>query len=93
MGRSKTQNKRAQQDAKRLKAAGAEDVRINQQQINGKGERVGINRPDLSYKNPKTGKRVNIEYEKTGSNRGAAHKERTLANDPDAKTITFNNSN
>jgi hypothetical protein len=73
IGGSTTQNARVQRDAARLQRAGAQDVRINQQQVNAAGERVGINRPDLQYTNPKTGQRVYIEYERTGSTRGAGH--------------------
>jgi RHS repeat-associated protein len=93
IGRSPTQNARAQRHAEKLQGAGAQDVRINQQQINGAGERVGINRPDLSYTNPKTGQRVNVEYERTGSARGEGHRQRIQANDPDTKVRIYNNSN
>jgi hypothetical protein len=90
VSRSSTQNARAQRDAARLRAAGAEDVRINQQQVNAAGERVGINRPDLHYTNK--GQRVYIEYESPGSTRGPAHRERILANDSSGKVIIRKNA-
>lgn len=90
VSRSSTQNARAQRDAARLRAAGAEDVRINQQQVNAAGERVGINRPDLQYTNK--GQRVSIEYESPGSTRGPAHRKRILANDSSGKVIIRENA-
>lgn len=93
IGSSPTQSARAQRHAEKLEAAGAQDVRINQQQLNGAGERVGINRPDLSYTRPRTGQRVNVEYERSGSTRGEGHRQRIQANDPDAKVRVYNNSN
>lgn len=65
-----------------MKAGGYQDVRVNQQQVNADGDRVGTNRPDLQGTNPKTGQREYIEYDKTTSSRGKPHEERILANDP-----------
>ena len=93
ISQSVKQNARVQRDAARLEQAGARDVRINQQQVNAAGKRVGINRPDLQYTNPKTGQRVTIEYESTGSTRGAVHNQRILTNDPKARVIIRENSN
>jgi hypothetical protein len=62
--------------------AGARNVRVNQQQVNALGQRVGINRPDLQY--TLNGRRYYVEYEGTGNPRGAAHRARIIANDPGA---------
>ena len=61
---------------------GATDIRVNQQQVNAKGERVGINRPDLQY--TLNGKRYYVEYEGPANPRGDMHEARIMANDPDA---------
>jgi hypothetical protein len=62
---------------------GARDIRVNQQQVNAAGERVGINRPDLQY--TLDGKRHYVEYEGEDNPRGAAHEARIRANDPKAR--------
>ncbi|MAO22296.1 MAG: hypothetical protein CMJ25_16235 [Phycisphaerae bacterium] len=83
IGTSPTQNAAAQAEVQRMIDNGFTDIRVNQQQINGSGERVGINRPDVSGTNP-AGVRENVEFDRTSSNRGPQHEERILANDPDA---------
>jgi hypothetical protein len=65
--------------------AAARNIRVNQQQVNALGQRVGINRPDLQY--TLNGKRYYVEYEAPGNPRGAAHHARILANDPNASFI------
>jgi RHS repeat-associated protein len=60
---------------------GATDIRVNQQQVNARGDRVGVNRPDLQY--TVDGKRHYIEYEGLDNPRGSEHEARILANDPD----------
>ena len=64
---------------------GATDIRVNQQQVNALGRRVGINRPDLQYS--LNHQRYYVEYEGLANPRGAAHEARILANDPDANFI------
>nr|WP_246220888.1 DNRLRE domain-containing protein [Phytoactinopolyspora mesophila] len=64
---------------------GATDIRVNQQQVNALGQRVGINRPDLQY--TLNGRRHYIEYEGLANPRGAAHRSRILANDPIANFV------
>ncbi|MFT3777547.1 MAG: hypothetical protein QM772_04570 [Ottowia sp.] len=81
IGASETQNAAMQSDVEYLANIGATDIRINQQQIDGSGRRVGINRPDVQATLP-NGRRISIEYDKYSSNRGAAHATRTLNNDP-----------
>lgn len=61
---------------------GAMDIRVNQQQVNALGQRVGINRPDLQY--TLNGQRYYVEYEGLANPRGAIHQARILANDPGA---------
>ncbi len=73
----------AQADAASARAAGASDIRLNQQQVNAGNTRVGVNRPDLQYTNA-SGQRVYIEYEGPANPRGAAHTTRIVANDPGA---------
>ena len=63
----------------------ATDIRVNQQQVNAAGQRVGINRPDLQY--TVNGTRYYIEYEGPANPRGAAHMARILANDPKARFL------
>lgn len=65
----------------------ARDVRVNQQQVNAAGHRVGINRPDLQFTHQ--GKRWYIEWDTAGSNRGVPHGERTQANDPSGSILIF----
>jgi hypothetical protein len=64
------------------------DIRVNQQQINAKGVRVGVNRPDVSGSN-QTGTRVNIEIDSATSTRGPGHVSRSLANDPSSVSISI----
>lgn len=59
--------------------------KINQQQVNAAGQRVGINRPDLQY--TVDGRRYYIEYEGVGAPRGPSHATRITANDPNAIVI------
>ncbi len=81
IGKSTTQNAAAQAKIKELEAAGYTDIRVNQQQVNAGGERVGINRPDIQATTP-SGQRVYIEYDTSLSNRGPLHEQRINANDP-----------
>jgi hypothetical protein len=60
IGLSPTQNARLQADIKRLEAQGATNIRVNQQQVNVEGVRVGVNRPDLQY--TLDGRRYYVEY-------------------------------
>lgn len=80
ISRSATQNAWAQERVRYLDRLGAEDIRVNQQQINAAGQRVGINRPDIQY--TLGGQRFYEEIDTTISRRGIRHANRTLANDP-----------
>jgi RHS repeat-associated protein len=71
-----------QSDVSAAQRAGATDIRVNQQQVNATGQRVGTNRPDLQY--TLNGRRYYIEYEGPGAPRGPSHTTRITANDPAA---------
>ncbi|PPH22274.1 hypothetical protein C5D47_10690 [Rathayibacter toxicus] len=51
--------------------------------MNAKGQRVGLNRPDLQY--TKDDVRYYVEWDSVSSDRGLKHASRILANDPDAR--------
>jgi RHS repeat-associated protein len=86
IGSSPSQNARVQQDIADAQAQGATDFRVNQQQVNADGTRVGTNRPDLQYTDA-NGQRTYIEYDTDASNRGAGHQARISANDPSGQVI------
>ena len=87
IGQSPTQNAHLQQRILDLQAKGATDLRVNQQQVNLLGERVGINRPDLQY--TQGGKRIYEEFDVPASTRGPAHEVRLRANDPTGDVHLF----
>ena len=87
IGNSPTQNAAAQAQVAKWQAEGYTDIRVNQQQVNAQGQRVGINRPDLQGTSP-TGQREYIEYDTPSSTRGPGHKARIEANDP-AGSVTL----
>jgi len=70
-----------------LEADGATDFRVNQQQVDINGTRVGVNRPDLRY--TLEGQRVYEEFDIPGSTRGLSHEVRIRANDPNAVVNLF----
>jgi hypothetical protein len=81
-----SQNAQLQRDIKYLDEIGAENIRVNQQQLTVKnGQRVGINRPDLQF--DYKGQRYHVEYDSPTSGRGAAHQSRLTNNDPEAGII------
>lgn len=73
--------------------ADVQDIRVNQQQVNASGTRVGINRPDLQFSrwNRVTNvlERFYLEWDRSSSGRGMAHAKRSLANDPDVIMLLF----
>jgi hypothetical protein len=85
IGTSPAQAAELQADIQAARAQGATDIRVNQQQVNAAGERVGVNRPDLQYATP-NGKRVYIEYDRNPAG-GLAHRQRILANDRSCTVI------
>jgi CheY-like chemotaxis protein len=68
------------QDIQQAQQEGATDIRVNQEQVNAQGQRVGQNRPDLQYTDS-NGVRDYIEYDQDPAS-GAAHAQRIRANDP-----------
>ena len=88
VGGSPTQNAHVQQRIPDLQAEGAYDMRVNQQQVDINGNRVGVNRTDLQYTTP-DGHRVYEEFDTSSSNRGPGHRDRILANDPSGEVNLF----
>ena len=86
IGLSPMQNAAVQADILEARAAGATDFRLNQQQVDAAGNRVGINRPDLQYTDA-SGKRVYVEYDTPRCTRGPGHQTRIMANDPTSIVI------
>ncbi|MCG8589048.1 MAG: FG-GAP-like repeat-containing protein, partial [Proteobacteria bacterium] len=86
ISKSPTQNARKDEIVRKMEDDGFTDIRVDQQQVNAAGERVGINRPDIQGTSP-DGRRVNVELDRSTSNRGPGHRDRILANDPDADVI------
>jgi hypothetical protein len=83
---SPSQNAQLQADLKYLEKLGAENFRVNQQQLTFRsGQRVGINRPDLQF--DYKGRRYHVEYDSPASGRGPGHQSRLSANDPEADVI------
>ncbi|MFL5357667.1 hypothetical protein [Archangium sp.] len=86
VGHSPTQNAQVQADIQYLRTLGAENIRVNQQQVTVRNsQRVGINRPDLQF--DYEGRRYHVEYDTPTSGRGPGHQSRTTSNDPDAEII------
>lgn len=69
-----------------MQEQGFSDIRVDQQQVDATGVRVGVNRPDLQGTSP-DGVRIYIEYDRTSSTRGPGHRARILANDPNGVVI------
>jgi hypothetical protein len=86
IGSSPTQNAQLQADIRYLRSIGAENIRVNQQQVAVRdNQRVGTNRPDLQF--DYKGRRYHVEYDTPASGRGAGHQSRITSNDSDAETI------
>jgi len=84
IGNSPAQNQSLASDLRLARFLGAEDVRVNQQQVNANGVRVGINRPDLQFtlKMFSLKLRIYIEYDPVNGTRTAGHQSRISSNDP-----------
>lgn len=76
---SASQNAALQRLIIQLKDLGATGIRVNQQQVNIDGIRVGLNRPDLQY--TLNGVRHYIEFETSSIRAALQHQPRILAND------------
>jgi RHS repeat-associated protein len=81
IGKDLAQYRELQADIRAARAAGGRDFRVNQQQVNAQGVRVGRNRPDLQYTDA-NGVRQYVEYDLPPGSRAAGHRARLLANDP-----------
>lgn len=68
-----------------------QEIRLNQQQVNIDGHRVGVNRPDLQFTH--RGERYYFEYEGPASTRGPGHAERIRANDPSGRVYILEEDN
>jgi hypothetical protein len=88
IGRSRYQNRLAQERIAAVEQQGGGRVRVDQQQVNAAGQRVGINRPDIQYTDA-TGRRIYIEYDIAPATRAVPHARRLLANDPRATAYLF----
>lgn len=66
-----------------MKERGYTDIRKNQTQVDGAGNRVGNNRPDLQGTNPVTGQREHIEVDRDPA-RAAQHYRDIMKSDPQA---------
>lgn len=80
IGTNPNQAAKLAQDIQQAQQEGATDIRVNQEQVNAQGQRVGQNRPDLQYTDS-NGVRHYIEYDQDPAS-GAAHAQRIRANDP-----------
>jgi len=87
VGNSPTQNQFVTDRATALQEQQAIDVRVNQQQVNVNGTRVGVNRPDLQY--TLGDQRHYEEFDVPSSTRGPAHAVRIQANDPAGVVALF----
>lgn len=86
MGPSPSQNAQAQADIQYLRAMGATNIRVNQQQLTfNNNQRVGLNKPDLQFDHQ--GRRYHVEYDAPSSVRGSGHQKRTTSNDPEAEIL------
>src|SRR5215472_11822895 len=81
ISRSPAQTAQLRADMIAAARAGGHSFRVDQQQVNAQGQRVGLNRPDLQYTDA-NGVRQYIEYDTPSSTRGQAHYDRIRANDP-----------
>ena len=87
VGASPTQNQAVQGRIADLQGQGASDLRVNQQQVDINGARVGVNRPDLQY--TLNGERYYEEFDTSVSTRGPLHGARIAANDPSGIVTLF----
>lgn len=88
IGRSHYQNRLAQERIAGVEQQGGGRIRVDQQQVDAAGQRVGINRPDIQYTDA-TGRRIYIEYDIAPATRAVSHARRLLANDPRATVYLY----
>jgi RHS repeat-associated protein len=85
IGNNQNQNNDVQAFVEWLRQIGAKDIRVNQEQVNFDGTRVGRNRPDLQFNY--NGQRYYVEWDTSMSSRGAGHAVRIQSNDPTATGV------
>ncbi len=85
VGGSAKQNADVKLWVRLLRNIRADDIRVNQEQVNGSGIRVGINKPDLQF--TYRGQRYYAEWDTPQSSRGIFHAQRIQANDPAARGV------
>ena len=86
IGRTAVQNVRKDELSQQLMDKGYTDIRINQQQVDATGLRVGINRPDIQATAP-DGSREFWELDTNSSTRGPMHEARIVSNDEGAGKV------
>jgi RHS repeat-associated protein len=82
IGTNPNQKAALDRDIAQMKRDGYTDIRVNQEQVNAQGVRVGQGRPDLQGTDPNNVRQI-IEYDQDPA-RSAAHVARIKANDPAA---------
>ena len=87
ISRSGSQNAFLQSRIGELEEQGATAFRVNQQQVDINGVRVGINRPDLQY--TLNGQRFYEEFETSSIEDAWAHMGRIMANDPSGQFLPW----
>lgn len=87
VGGSRSQNAFVQERIAALQESGATRIRVNQQQVDINGTRVGVNRPDLQY--TLNSQRYYEEFDVPLSKRGPGHEARILSNDPNGIVNLF----
>lgn len=85
IGSSPSQNEMVQTYARWAESLGAQDIRINQAQVNAGGWKVSNLRPDLQF--TLNGQRHYVEFDTVSSLRGAAHREGLMNFDPHANVF------
>jgi hypothetical protein len=81
------QNAKALGDIARANGRGAEDICVNQHQVNSAGASVGSNRPEVQSSFGKGRFRVSVEDDKSPSTRGLGHAKRSADNDRSSVNI------
>ncbi len=90
VSRSAEQNQLAARTVERLEGSGAEDIRVDQAQVDAAGQKVGTNRPDVQ--GTVGGERVHFEYDRpqldgSAGPRAAPHAQTIINNDPNSVVI------
>lgn len=87
IGKSTLQNATKDDLIAKLKEVDAQNIRVNQTQVNAAGEAVGINRPDIQF--TYKGERYYVEIDAPPAGRAIPHKDRIVLNDANAASNTL----